>query len=372
MLQQNVTSILLPNPQLRIAESRCVAFTILCKDVGVWITSCLNTVKTPTAVALGNFDGVHLGHRQVIQPILRSALNVGHGSAVEPSVLAECLLHSTVVTFRPHPQEFFTGQTRTLLTPIDEKVQHLRHLGVEQLVLLPFDQDLAALTPTEFVERILVQALRVRSISVGQDFCFGCKRLGTSDDLKAIASGYGVAVHIVPLHTLESDRISSSAIRHALHQGDITQANRLLGRPYALVGSVERGQQLGRTLGFPTANLRLPAEKFLPRLGVYAVSVTSPALGEGDRKIPGVMNIGHRPTVAGTHQTVEVHLLDWSGDLYDQTLTVNLKRFLRPEQKFAALADLKAQIQQDVDNARSHLSHLSASRPASISINANP
>ncbi len=333
----------------------------------MWITSSLDTVETPTTVALGNFDGVHLGHRQVIQPILRSALAARDGRAVDSSDSVESLSYSTVVTFNPHPQEFFTGQSRELLTPLDEKVQHLQHMGVQQLVLLPFNQDLAALTPTNFVEHVLVQALGVQEISVGQDFCFGCKRLGTSEDLKAIASQYGVTVHIVPLRTLKGDRISSSAIRQALQQGDVELANRLLGRPYALVGDVEYGQQVGRTLGFPTANLRLPAEKFLPRFGVYAVSVIGAGLG-GDRNIPGVMNIGYRPTVAGTQRTVEVHLLDWTGNLYGQTLTVNLKQFLRPEQKFASLTELKAQIQQDADNARSHLSVL---RPTSTSMNAN-
>jgi len=348
----------------------------------VWITSCLDTVETPTTVALGNFDGVHLGHRQVIQPILESKGGKAMGANAQAVVAARLDLelqlgYATVLTFQPHPQEFFTGQTRELLTPLDEKVQHLERLGVEQLVLLPFNQELAALTPEEFVDKILVRGLKVRAISVGQDFCFGRKRLGTSTDLKAIASHYGITVHIVPLQTLEGDRISSSAIRHALQQGDIARANRLLGRPYALVGRVEPGQQLGRTIGFPTANVQVSAEKFLPCLGVYAVLVTGETLDGGSnasadlpgRGIPGVMNIGYRPTVAGTQRTVEVHLLDWSGELYGQTLTVSLEQFLRPEQKFASLDELKAQIQRDADTARSHLAALQL---ASTSTNANP
>jgi len=346
----------------------------------VWITSCLDTVETPTTVALGNFDGVHLGHRQVIQPILDSKGGKATRANAQAVVAARLDLelqlgYATVLTFYPHPQEFFTGQTRELLTPLDEKVRHLERLGVEQLVLLPFNQELAALTPEEFVDKILVRGLGVQAISVGQDFCFGRKRLGTSTDLKAIASHYGITVHIVPLQTLEGDRISSSAIRHALQQGDIARANRLLGRPYALVGRVELGQQLGRTIGFPTANVQVPAEKFLPRLGVYAVLVTGETL-EGSSNadlpgcgIPGVMNIGYRPTVAGTQRTVEVHLLDWSGELYGQTLTVSLEQFLRPEQKFASLDELKAQIQRDADTARSHLAALQL---ASTSTNANP
>jgi riboflavin kinase / FMN adenylyltransferase len=305
----------------------------------VWVTSSLATAQTPTIVALGNFDGVHRGHRKVIDPIL-SGGDRAHAVA-------------TVVTFSPHPQEFFTGQRRTLLTPPEEKIACLQAIGVEQLVLLSFDRELANLTPHEFVETILVQQLCAQRVSVGQDFCFGRKRSGTSADLQAIAAAFGIAVEIVPLQTCEGERISSSAIRQALEQGDLAKANRLLGRSYALQGVVVQGQQLGRTIGFPTANLKLPPEKFLPRQGVYCVWVQ----GVSTHPLPlrGVMNIGYRPTVAGIQQTIEVHLLDWSGDLYGQTLTVSLEKFLRPEQKFDSLDALKAQIQADSTMARSLL-----------------
>jgi riboflavin kinase / FMN adenylyltransferase len=301
----------------------------------VWITSSLTTAKTPTIVALGNFDGIHRGHREVIQPILQAAES--------PEVF------STVVTFRPHPQEYFTGQSRTLLTPLDEKVQHLKSLGVEQLVLLPFDEALASLTPQEFVEQILVQQLQARQISVGQNFRFGKRRSGTTDDLQTIAAQHQVAVHVLPLYTAAGDRVSSSAIRQALEEGNPRQAGQLLGRPYALVGKVVTGRQLGRTIGFPTANLQVPSEKFVPRKGVYRVTVKG-----GGIATLGVMNIGDRPTVdeAGTQTTIEVHLLDWSGDLYGQTLSVELESFLRPEQKFGSLEELKAQIQADCEAAR--------------------
>jgi riboflavin kinase/FMN adenylyltransferase len=310
----------------------------------VWITSSLDTIKTPTFVALGNFDGVHRGHQQVIQPILGNS-------------------YATVVTFNPHPQEFFTGQRRSLLTPLDEKAAYLESLGVEQLVLLPFDQALASLTPQEFVAEILVQRLQSQRVSVGQDFCFGRQRSGTTAVLQAIAAQFGVTVQITPLHTDAGERISSSAIRHALQSGDLHYANRLLGRPYTLSGQVVQGQQLGRTIGFPTANLKLPPEKFLPRQGVYSVwvqrlSASHLAQSPGPSlagMLPGVMNLGTRPTVDGTVQAIEVHLLDWSGNLYGEKLMVSLADFLRPEQKFASLDDLKAQIQADCDQARSQL-----------------
>ncbi|MGF1673589.1 MAG: bifunctional riboflavin kinase/FAD synthetase [Rivularia sp. (in: cyanobacteria)] len=309
----------------------------------VWVTCSTELIKTPTAVALGKFDGVHRGHQKVIQPILHKPADAER-------------IYSTVVTFFPHPQEFFTGKPRRLLTPLDEKVQQLELLGVEQLVLIPFNKELTALTPEQFVEQIIVEKLQASRISVGQDFCFGSQRSGTAIDLQILAANYGIPVTIIPLQTLIEDetRISTSLILQILEVGDIERANRLLGRAYTLIGTVVKGQQLGRTIGFPTANLQLPQDKFLPRKGVYAVRVSS-AIATNDITLKnhwGVMNIGDRPTVNGTNITVEVHLLDWSGDLYDQKLQIQLEKFLRPEQKFGTLEALKTQIQLDCTIAR--------------------
>lgn len=317
----------------------------------VWVASSTEELLTPTAVALGKFDGVHLGHQRVIQPVLQS------GWSQENSVRP----YSTVVTFDPHPQEFFTGLPRDLLTPLDEKVAQLRSLGVEQLVLLPFDRELSALSPEEFVDKILVQQLQCQQISVGQDFCFGKKRVGTAQDLQAIAAKYNIPVTIVPIKTdtdilpaTDDARISTSLIRESLEAGDIPKANRLLGRPYTLTGEVVTGQKLGRTIGFPTANIQLPKDKFLPRHGVYAIEAIIHK--ETPDKSPtqqfGVMNIGNRPTVNGIDTCVEVHLLNWSGDLYGKNLLVQLVKFLRPEQKFPSLEALKNQIQLDCTAAK--------------------
>lgn len=323
----------------------------------MWTTSSIATVLTPTAVALGNFDGVHQGHRQVIQPVLASS-HSGLDSGVAPPA------YSTVLTFHPHPQEFFSGQPRTLLTPLGEKIAQLDAMGVKQLVMLPFDQQLAALTPKQFVQEILVEQLQVRQISVGSDFRFGRNRAGTAEELKAIAVAAGIEVIITSLKLLDEKRISSSAIREALQAGDIALANYLLGRPYTLIGTVIKGQQLGNTLGFPTANLQLPPEKCLPCSGVYAVRVQGCEKGDrartdwsvhpqpGTACEIGVMNLGYRPTVNGTHLVAEVHLLNWSGDLYGQVLSVSLKQFIRPEQKFESLDALKAQIKADCDTAQ--------------------
>lgn len=348
----------------------------------MWVTSSLKTVLTPTAVALGNFDGVHRGHQQVIRPVVQSyAIETQQSATSQGGQQREVLMdaseeseirsraettgqtYATVVSFYPHPQEFFTGKPRALLTPPEEKAIQLGNIGVEQLVLLPFDRELADLTPQQFVEEILVRRLQSKRISVGKDFRFGCKRTGTATDLQAIAATYGIETTIVDLQLSSGERISSSFIRAALTQGDISKANQLLGRSYTLRGTVVKGQQLGRTIGFPTANLHLPAEKFLPCYGVYAVQVTIENNHNSTEPgkiipcpIPGVMNVGCRPTVNGIAPTVEVYLINWTGDLYGKTLTVSLEQFLRPEQKFASLDQLKAQIQADCDKARSILS----------------
>jgi riboflavin kinase/FMN adenylyltransferase len=307
-------------------------------------------ISRPTAIALGNFDGVHIGHGHVIEPIL-------------PTASGDPNLTSTVVSFSPHPQEFFSKKTRSLLAPFDEKVALLESIGVEQLVLLPFDADLAKLTAAEFIQKILIDCLQVELISVGCDFHFGQKRQGNITDLQNV---WGDRLTVIPEQTMIlSDRspirISSSNIRAALAQGEIDLANSLLGRPYNIVGKVVQGNQLGRTIGFPTANLEIPTQKCLPCDGVYAVQVI---IHQSSQPIQGVMNIGVRPTVKedvrGNRRTIEVHLLDWQGDLYGQELDVKLVKFIRPEQKFASLDALKDQIQADCQTALKELEPLSA------------
>ncbi|MGB3535395.1 MAG: bifunctional riboflavin kinase/FAD synthetase [Microcoleaceae cyanobacterium] len=366
----------------------------------MWITSSPNIVLTPTAVALGNFDGLHRGHQRVIDPTLNASdksqwptsaqqlsqvqstqadfspsfslsdsASVGQlSTSLSSSRAAAEYCYSTVVTFHPHPQEFFTGKTKPLLTPHDEKVERLKQLGVEQLILLPFNRDLAVLTPDQFVENILVKQLHARRVSVGFDFQFGKNRAGTAIDLQSIAADYGIEVIIVPRYPCEQgERISSSLIRQALQQGDVQRAQQLLGYYYRLVGQVVQGQQLGRTIGFPTANLQLPPEKFLPRYGVYAVWVElQPQPGQESCRKMAVMNIGCRPTVAGESPTIEVHLLNYSGDLYHQTLSVDLVEFLRPEQKFESIEQLKAQIELDCVRATEILNDVHPQNTSSV------
>jgi riboflavin kinase / FMN adenylyltransferase len=299
----------------------------------VQINSSLNNILTPTAIALGNFDGIHRGHLEVIRPVL---------DLDEPGI------YKTVVTFDPHPQEFFTGQQRQLLTPHSERAMILERLGIQQLILLPFDRELVKLSPQEFVDRILDDRLQAKFISVGEDFRFGNQRAGAAADLVSLTANIGIPTRIAPLEMNGDSRISSSQIRAALLAADLTLTQELLGRYYSIVGTVVNGQEIGRSIGFPTANLKYLPEKFLPRQGVYCVRVDTPAATQ----LPGVMNIGKRPTVNGVNTTIEVHLLDWDGNLYGQQLTVYLHQFLRSEQKFPSLVELTNQIQADCDTAR--------------------
>jgi riboflavin kinase/FMN adenylyltransferase len=290
-------------------------------------------ISLPTAIALGNFDGLHLGHQRVIASILGSRA---------------C---STVVSFDPHPQEFFQKTIRLQLTPIEEKLKLLESLGVQQLVLLPFDEELSQLTADQFMEDILHQQLQAEQIAVGFNFRFGQKRQGTVYMLKR---RWRQNLTIVSEQSLsDAIRISSSNIRNALSNGDLIMTQRMLGRPYSLTGTVVAGQQLGRQMGFPTANLLLPERKFIPKHGVYGVQVDC-AHGQN---LAGVMNIGIRPTVKqGTIESAklvaEVHILDFHGDLYGSELRVKLMRFLRPEQKFNSLEELRQQIALDCGSAK--------------------
>ncbi len=296
------------------------------------IESSLVNILTPTAIALGNFDGIHRGHLEVIRPVLADSSGA----------------YKTVVSFDPHPQQYFTGQQRQLLTPHRERELILEQLGIQQLILLPFDRDLVKLSPQEFIDQIIDRQLQAKFISVGEDFRFGNQRAGSASDLVTLTAEIDILTRIARLETNGDSRISSSRIRAALLAADLNLTQELLGRYYSIVGTVVNGQEIGRSIGFPTANLKYPVEKFLPRQGVYCVRVDIP----GASQLPGVMNIGKRPTVDGVNTTVEVHLLDWDGDLYGQQLIVYLHQFIRSEQKFPSLVALTDQIKADCDVAR--------------------
>lgn len=289
--------------------------------------------------AIGNFDGVHLGHRAVIGEAARIA-----GDLHAPLA---------VLTFEPHPRMFFQPDAAPFrLTSSEGRAARLEGLGVDLLFELPFDDAFAHVTAEAFVDGILHDALGLRHVVVGYDFNFGHRRRGTPDMLieRAGHRGFG-ATKVAAVHESDGAVYSSSRIRQCLTEGDPRGAASLLGEPWEIDGTVEEGDRRGRTIGFPTANLRI-GSLLCPRLGVYAVRA---ALTDGDGAgawMPGVANLGVRPTVNDRGVLLEVHLLDRAIELYGRRLRVRLVDFIRPERKFGGLDELKAQIAADAARAR--------------------
>lgn len=284
---------------------------------------------------IGNFDGVHLGHKQVLAQVKQKAQELG--------------LPSVVITFEPQPREFFAKHNAPpRLTRFSEKFCLLEAEGIDRHLCLTFNQRLREMTADQFVKELLLGGLAVKHFVVGDDFRFGCDRSGDYNMLKAAGDQYGFTV--VNTQTLLSaeQRVSSTRIRELLSQHDFAAAEALLGWRYSLTGRVMHGQKLGRQLGVPTANVRM--HRFpCPMHGVYAVEV----FWQGYR-IQGVCNVGMRPTVGSQHPVLETHLFDFDQDIYGQLLTVEFKHFIRPEQKFAGLDELKAHIFKDIDDARAY------------------
>lgn len=291
----------------------------------------------PTAIALGSFDGLHRGHRRVINAV------------TEVLPVAQPPLVPTVVSFWPHPREVLHGETRLRLDLPEEKLELLQPLGIQQLVLVPFTRALSALTPERFVQEVLAERLQARRIAVGTNFRFGVDRSGDVDDLARIGAALGIEVRVLPMLWDGAERVSSSRIRRSLAAGDIDEAGRLLERPYRFSGPVVRGRGLGRQLGWPTANLAVDGRKFLPMEGVYAALAWRD--GE-DGAIAAVMNLGPQPTVDPlAPSAVEVHLLERNLDLAGSRLTVEPLRLLRRQQAFGSLEALSRQIRRDADQA---------------------
>lgn len=291
---------------------------------------------------IGNFDGVHLGHRAVFRRLQERGAALG--------------LPTTVITFEPQPMEFFApAHAPARLTRLREKLAAIADAGIDRVMLLHFGPRLAAMAAPDFVRTLLANGLGVRFLSVGDDFRFGNLRHGDFALLQRMgaelaASGQGFAV--ANLHTIRhgEERISSTRVREALARGDLDQAHTLLGRPYRIGGRVAHGDKRGRTIGFPTANINLH-RRVSPLGGVYAVVVH----GLGATPRPGVANIGRRPTVGGTDERLEVHLFDFDGDLYGRHLDVEFRLRLRDERRFESFDALKAQITRDAATARDYL-----------------
>jgi len=316
-------------PNLPSTPAGCTALLIpLCSP---------QQARTPSALALGSFDGLHAGHRRVIDAVCQEP----HGGV------------PTVVSFWPHPREVLHGEARLRLDLPEEKLSLLQPLGIEQLVLVPFDQDLARLSAEEFVRTMLLETLQARHIAVGANFRFGRGRLGTTETLQTLCRQAAVQVTVLPILEDASGAMSSSRIRAALSEGDLATAQQLLGRPYRFSGTVVQGRGLGHTIGWPTANLQVDGRKFLPGLGVYAAWAQ---VGDEDVRLPAVMNLGPQPTVdPNSPSAVEVHLLDTNRELVGQRLTVEPVQRLRGQQRFSGLEELSAQIGRDAQLARTTL-----------------
>ncbi|CAG4885359.1 bifunctional riboflavin kinase and FAD synthetase [Georgfuchsia toluolica] len=305
---------------------------------------------TPTALTIGNFDGLHLGHRAMLDKLIAVA-RAHH-------------LPACVLTFEPHPREFFTpDQAPARLTGMREKLALLQAAGVDHTFVLRFGRQLAAQTPQEFIDRVLVQGFGVQHLIIGDDFCFGRKRAGNLATLQAAGAAQGFTVDA--MHTVEVDgiRVSSSAVREALFAGNLELAARLLGRTYNVAGRVIHGDKIGRKLGFPTANIQF-RRKRIPLDGVFAVTVE----GLQERPLQGAASIGVRPTLGyGLKPVLEVHLLDFSAEIYRQHVSVNFVHKLRDQKKYDSVDALKEQIARDVDDTRRYFAGLTR-----IAANATP
>lgn len=296
-------------------------------------------------IALGNFDGIHRGHRMVIATAQEAAAAAGHGMAV--------------MSFEPHPQSFFEPEEAPFrLTPFHGRVRLLAALGVERLFVWRFDAHMASLPAADFVQQMLAGGTGASAVIVGENFAFGRNREGDVDFLTRQAAQHGFAVTVVPQVTDEQGRIcSSTTIRRHLYAGEMAEATAMLGHYWEIEGRVRGGDRRGRTIGFPTANLTLGAYA-RPAMGVYAVrgGVTDGARGGGTtRWYEGVANIGVRPTVDGSRLLLETHLFDFDGDLYGKRLRVAFVDFLRPEQRFESFELLRQQIGRDSQAARQAL-----------------
>ncbi len=288
---------------------------------------------------IGNFDGVHLGHQAILAQLAEHA--------------ARLHLPRLVITFEPQPQEFFAGPAAppARLMRLREKIQALTGLGIERVLCLEFDQRLAAMPAETFIENLLIERLGIRHLVVGDDFRFGHRRAGDFTMLVEAGRRHGFGVVDNHSYLVDDERVSSTRIRQALAQGDLEFARRLLGRPYNMCGRVAHGDQRGRTIGFPTANIHLH-RRVTPVYGVYAVLLSTPTLPPR----PGIANVGRRPTVHGDRERLEVHLLNYHGDLYGQHASVDFLHHLRPEQRFESLDALRQQIQRDEQIARAYFS----------------
>ncbi len=296
------------------------------------------TTLANSCVTIGNFEGIHLGHQALIDKLVKKA--------------AELSLTPVVVTFEPNPKEYFATGTAPRLMTLTDKAKVLESMGVKKVVRIRFDQDMAGLSAELFIEQVLIQALGMKALIVGHDFRYGKNREGDIELLKRKGTSEGFEVHTIPPILLNQARVSSTGLRDCLSRGDMEALKRSLGRAYALSSRVVKGDQRGRLMGFPTANL-VPPKVMLPTFGVYWVKAIV-----DDQEHMAVANIGKRPTIGDDNLLLEVHLLDKTMDLYGKKMRVEFLKKIRDEKRFESLDSLRNQIHQDIELARSYVSQV--------------
>ncbi len=303
------------------------------------ITHGFTPLGTPHAVTIGNFDGLHLGHQAMLARLQDVARARG--------------LPSCVLSFEPHPREFFTPeQAPARLSSLREKAECLQRMGIDRLHVFRFDRAFSALSAEAFIEQVLGTTLQARYVLVGDDFRYGAKRAGDFALLKQAGQSLGFDAEFLPTVEVAGERASSTAVRQALAAGELEHAERLLGRPYSISGRVVHGDKLGRDIGFPTANIQLKHNR-PPLLGIFAVEV----YGLNGEPLPGAASLGKRPTVKNPDAVpvLEVHLFDFNAEIYGRRVRVDFLHKLRDEEKYPDLDSLVAQIRRDVDHAKQFL-----------------
>ena len=293
-------------------------------------------------VTSGTFDGVHLGHQKILKRIRELADEING--------------ESVLISFWPHPRMVLYPNEHNLrlLTTFEEKTRLLRDLGIDHLLTIPFTKEFSELSSEQFIKNILIDKIQTRKLVIGYDHRFGKNREGSFEFLKSNIGLYNFDLEEISREDVDNVGISSTKIRKALEEGKVKVANEFLGREYELNGIIIKGQQLGRSIGFPTANIHIPHDyKLIPCDGAYAVKVAV-----DDQTYDGMLNIGNRPTVNGSSQTIEVHLFDFDGDLYDKRICVKLKDYLRPEIKFSGLESLQSQLEKDKKEAKRILTQM--------------
>ena len=293
------------------------------------------TSPKPTVITIGTFDGVHLGHQKIINKVVESARR-------------ENLL-ATIFTFFPHPRMIVQhDNSLKLIHTLSEKKEALKALGVDLLIVQPFNEEFANLTAEDFVHKLLVERLNAKKVIIGYDHRFGKGRTADIKNMERFGEQYGFAVEEIPVEEINEVSVSSTAIRNALLSGKMDIAERYLAAPYSLTGTVVHGMKLGRSIGYPTANIVVDDKyKLIPKDGVYAVYSLI-----NQQKVYGMMSIGKNPTIEGKGSSIEVHFFDFNSDIYDHQITIYFIKYLREEQKFDSIELLKQQIANDETAAR--------------------